>query len=63
MEGVRKCSCSRTWRITKHHTPMRDKDTAECYCGEILASWNGGVFYMIKLIQDIDKKDEDLSHN
>ncbi|MCU6793079.1 hypothetical protein OB236_13215 [Paenibacillus sp. WQ 127069] len=58
MSEKRKCSCGRVWSISKHHSPMRDKDSEHCHCGEELVSWNGGVFYRVSLIEDIKNDDK-----
>ena len=46
------CSgCGATYRITKHTTIMRDRDSIECsVCGTELKSWNGAVFYSAERI-------------
>ena len=41
--------CNKTWFVTKHHSPMRDKDSIECDCGTVIESWNGGVMYTARL--------------
>ncbi|TCZ75383.1 hypothetical protein E0485_17410 [Paenibacillus albiflavus] len=58
MTNTHICTCGREWLITKHHSPMRDKDSESCLCGEELVSWNGGVTYSVRLVKDIKKDDK-----
>lgn len=56
MSYTHRCDCGRVWKIVKFPSPMRDKDSEKCYCGEEIISWNGGVIYHAKLIEDIKKE-------
>ncbi|MCP1307675.1 hypothetical protein [Paenibacillus tyrfis] len=53
---VHECSCGRKWKVTKHRIAMRDKDSERCDCGAVIVSWNGGVMYNAKLIEDTKKQ-------
>ena len=58
MEKICK-KCGAKYKIIGHDCPMRDKDNLKCdFCGEILISWNGGVFYSRKLISGPNKAQE-----
>jgi len=35
---------------------MRDKDSLECDCGEIIIKWNGAVMYTAILVKSPDEK-------
>lgn len=52
------CSkCGAKYKLYKIKSPMRDKDSESCViCGNTLISWNGGVMYNTKLIEE--DKDE-----
>jgi len=57
IKGRKKCPpCGRTWRISKHKLIMRDKDSLECDCGEIIIKWNGAVMYTAILVKSPDEK-------
>lgn len=51
-----KCECGRVWNVTEHKYFMRDKDSLDCKCGREIISWNGGVTYSAKLIEDLPKQ-------
>lgn len=52
--------CGAVYEITKHHSPMRDKDSIDCqFCKTEIIRWNGGVYYTSRLVKKGDGKPED----
>lgn len=56
--------CGAMYRITGHHSPMRDKDSINCReCGNELLRWNGSTWYTAEYIghpadDSVDEDDE-----
>jgi hypothetical protein len=48
--------CGRVWELKSEKLPFRDKDSIKCTCGEELLSWNGGICYQSRLVQDTPQK-------
>jgi hypothetical protein len=42
------CECGIVWIIREHQTIMRDIDSLNCECGNLITKWNGAVFYSAK---------------
>lgn len=62
MEELACEQCGAVYRITEHHSPMRDKDSINCRdCGSELLRWNGSTWYTAEYIghSKDDSVDED----
>lgn len=58
-----KCNnCGSLYKVRKHKSPIRDKDSIQCeVCNSTLLRWNGGVYYTdCKLI---NKSSDHLKNN
>lgn len=54
MIRIQRKQCFAIYEVYRHPSPMRDKDTWSCKCGNEIVSWNGGVFYSAKMVEDND---------